>query len=56
MNEQSIVVETSPEPPPERVNLAEDFRASGVAEILEELDRREADQAAHPRDGGAAAG
>ena len=39
MNEQSIVVETSPEPPPERVNLAEDFRASGVAEILEELDR-----------------
>ena len=39
MNEQSIVVETAPEPPPDRVNLAEDFRASGVAEILEELDR-----------------
>ena len=39
MNEQSIVVESGPEPPPARVNLAEDFRASGVAEILEELDR-----------------
>ena len=40
MNEQSIVVETNRRSRRRtRVDLAEDFRASGVAEILEELDR-----------------